>query len=258
MLTSDSVTSSASAERGSINPIAASADSVVNNHGAIRPYEDDLAKYLRPEAVARQFTTLSALAAMGLMLPRSADALDVTESEVSIKTPDGNRRLLFRSSAGASAAVLVWPDIFGLRPAFRQMGKRLAESGYAVLVVNPFYRVKPAPTAAQARPRRSATAAADAGSDRDDAHERMRRRSSRGSISSRPCRRRRKSARRATAWAARSPSARPQPFPSRRRRRLVSRGGLVTDMPNSPHSKRPRPRRSSSSPSPRRRHAIAE
>jgi carboxymethylenebutenolidase len=44
--------------------------------------------------------------------------------------------------------VLVWPDIFGLRPAFRQMGKRLAESGYSVLVVNPFYRTKKAPTAA--------------------------------------------------------------------------------------------------------------
>jgi carboxymethylenebutenolidase len=43
--------------------------------------------------------------------------------------------------------VLVWPDIFGLRPAFRQMGKRLAETGYSVLVVNPFYRVKKAPTA---------------------------------------------------------------------------------------------------------------
>jgi len=41
----------------------------------------------------------------------------------------------------------MWPDIFGLRPAFRQMGKRLAESGYSVLVVNPFYRVKKAPTA---------------------------------------------------------------------------------------------------------------
>jgi carboxymethylenebutenolidase len=41
----------------------------------------------------------------------------------------------------------VWPDIFGLRPAFRQMGKRLAESGYSVLVVNPFYRTKKAPTA---------------------------------------------------------------------------------------------------------------
>src|SRR4029077_20087213 len=44
-------------------------------------------------------------------------------------------------------AVLMWPDIFGLRPAFRQMAKRLAESGYSVLVVNPFYRVKKAPTA---------------------------------------------------------------------------------------------------------------
>jgi carboxymethylenebutenolidase len=43
----------------------------------------------------------------------------------------------------------VWPDIFGLRPAFRQMGKRLAESGYSVLVVNPFYRTKKAPTAEQ-------------------------------------------------------------------------------------------------------------
>jgi len=43
----------------------------------------------------------------------------------------------------------VWPDIFGLRPAFRQMGKRLAESGYSVLVVNPFYRAQKAPTASK-------------------------------------------------------------------------------------------------------------
>jgi carboxymethylenebutenolidase len=42
--------------------------------------------------------------------------------------------------------VLIWPDVFGLRPAFRQMGKRLAEAGYAVLVVNPFYRKQRAPT----------------------------------------------------------------------------------------------------------------
>ena len=41
--------------------------------------------------------------------------------------------------------MIVWPDILGLRPAFRQMGKRLAESSYAVLVVNPFYRQKEAP-----------------------------------------------------------------------------------------------------------------
>ena len=50
-------------------------------------------------------------------------------------------------ASGTAPGVLVWPDIFGLRPAFRQMGKRLAESGYSVLVVNPFYRVKKAPTA---------------------------------------------------------------------------------------------------------------
>jgi carboxymethylenebutenolidase len=62
----------------------------------------------------------------------------------------------------------VWPDIFGLRPAFRQMGKRLAESGYAVLVVNPFYRVKKAPTAVRAPRPQSGAAAARAGSERDD------------------------------------------------------------------------------------------
>src|SRR5581483_3010436 len=49
-------------------------------------------------------------------------------------------------SGGPAPGVLIWPDIFGLRPAFRQMGKRLAESGFSVLVVNPFYRVKKAPT----------------------------------------------------------------------------------------------------------------
>ena len=48
---------------------------------------------------------------------------------------------------GAHAAVLVWPDIFGLRDPFRQMGKRLAEYGYSVLTVNPFYRTQKAPTA---------------------------------------------------------------------------------------------------------------
>jgi carboxymethylenebutenolidase len=48
---------------------------------------------------------------------------------------------------GKSPAVLIWPDIFGLRPAFKQMATRLAESGYAVLVINPFYRTQKAPTA---------------------------------------------------------------------------------------------------------------
>ena len=70
-----------------------------------------------------------------------------TEWEVTITTPDGACDAYFvHPQTGTAPAVLIWPDIFGLRPAFRQMGKRLAESGYAVLVVNPFYRTKKAPT----------------------------------------------------------------------------------------------------------------
>src|SRR5262244_3276488 len=87
-------------------------------------------------------------AGMAMMLPQVADAVTVTESEVSVMTPDGTADAYFvRPASGTAPGVLVWPDIFGLRPAFRQMGKRLAESGYSVLVVNPFYRVKKAPTA---------------------------------------------------------------------------------------------------------------
>ena len=68
------------------------------------------------------------------------------ESDVTVTTPDGAADCYFvHPASGASAGVMVWPDILGLRPAFRQMGKRLAESGYAVLVVNPFYRQKKSP-----------------------------------------------------------------------------------------------------------------
>jgi carboxymethylenebutenolidase len=72
----------------------------------------------------------------------------VTETDVNIMTPDGTADCFFvHPATGTAPGVLMWPDIFGLRPAFRQMAKRLAESGYAVLVVNPFYRVQKAPTA---------------------------------------------------------------------------------------------------------------
>jgi len=87
-------------------------------------------------------------AGVAMMLPQAANAAAVTESEVSVTTPDGTADCYFvHPASGTAPGVLVWPDIFGLRPAFRQMGKRLAESGYSVLVVNPFYRVKKAPTA---------------------------------------------------------------------------------------------------------------
>jgi len=87
---------------------------------------------------------------VAMLLPAVADAVTVTESEVTVKTPDGTADCYFvHPASGTAPGVLVWPDIFGLRPAFRQMGKRLAEEGYSVLVVNPFYRKQKAPTAAQ-------------------------------------------------------------------------------------------------------------
>jgi carboxymethylenebutenolidase len=108
-------------------------------------FEEDLNKYSR-----RDVGVLAAAVGIAMMLPRAANAVDVKESDVNIKTPDGECDAYFVApAAGAHAAVLVWPDIFGLRPAFRQMGKRLAEQGYSVLVVNPFYRQKKAPTASK-------------------------------------------------------------------------------------------------------------
>jgi len=94
----------------------------------------------------RQFVT--GLLGVGLMmyLPMSANAKAVTQSYVTIKTPAGDADAYFvHPSTGKHPAVLIWPDILGLRPAFEMMGKRLAESGYAVLVVNPYYRTQKAP-----------------------------------------------------------------------------------------------------------------
>jgi len=85
---------------------------------------------------------------MSMMLPQVANAAAVTDADVTVTTPDGTADCYFvHPSTGTAPGVLIWPDIFGLRPSFRQMGKRLAESGYSVLVVNPFYRTKKAPTA---------------------------------------------------------------------------------------------------------------
>jgi len=96
----------------------------------------------------RQFGALTLGAGLVSMLPAVANAVETKDGDVEIKTPDGTCDAYFvHPASGAAPAVLVWPDIFGLRPAFKQMGKRLAESGYSVLVVNPFYRVKKAPTA---------------------------------------------------------------------------------------------------------------
>jgi carboxymethylenebutenolidase len=110
---------------------------------------DEMYEISRPRDLSRrQFGALTLGVGLSAVLPRLADAADTTESEVEIKTPDGTcDAYLVHPVKGRNPAVLIWPDIFGLRPAFRQMGKRLAESGYTVLVINPFYRTKKAPTA---------------------------------------------------------------------------------------------------------------
>jgi carboxymethylenebutenolidase len=111
-------------------------------------FDDDRREYEALGKVTRKQFGVMLGAGVAMLLPRVANAVTVTESDVDIKTPDGTADCYFVHPAGGTApGVLIWPDIFGLRPAFRQMGKRLAESGYSVLVVNPFYRTKKAPTA---------------------------------------------------------------------------------------------------------------
>ena len=113
-------------------------------------FEQDRLQFEALGKVTRKQFGVMLGAGMAMMLPRTANAVSVSESEVTVETPDGTADCYFAHPAsGTAPGVLVWPDIFGLRPAFRQMGKRLAESGYSVLVVNPFYRTKKAPTAEQ-------------------------------------------------------------------------------------------------------------
>jgi len=111
-------------------------------------FDDDRVEFEAQGLVTRRQFGVLLGAGMLMMLPKVVDAVAVTESDVMVTTPDGTADGYFvHPASGTAAGVLLWPDIFGLRPANRQMAKRLAESGYSVLVVNPFYRTKKAPTA---------------------------------------------------------------------------------------------------------------
>ncbi len=104
-------------------------------------------RYLEEKKLTRrQFGAVSAGAGLAFLLPRPANAQEVTEAEIDVTTPDGVCDSYFvHPASGAHPGVLIWPDAFGLRPAKRQMAKRLAESGYSVLVVNQYYRSQRAP-----------------------------------------------------------------------------------------------------------------
>ncbi|MXY68105.1 MAG: dienelactone hydrolase family protein [Acidobacteriia bacterium] len=98
------------------------------------------------ELTRRQFGAGSAGAGLAVLLTRTASAQAVSESDVEVETPDGVADCYFvHPSAGSHPGVLIWPDAFGLRPAMKRMAKRLAESGYSVLVVNQYYRSQRAP-----------------------------------------------------------------------------------------------------------------
>ena len=111
---------------------------------------DDLEEFARRsgEVTRRRFGAMALSAGLVAALPKHANAAQTTGTDVEVKTPDGVADAYFVHPAkGKFPGVLIWPDIFGLRPAFKDMATRLAESGYSVLVINPFYRTKKAPTA---------------------------------------------------------------------------------------------------------------
>lgn len=104
--------------------------------------EKDNEEFFRKQGLTRrEFNQLGMAAALAMVLPSVANALELVEEEVLVATPDGMADCYFvHPASGAHAAVIIWPDIMGIRTSFRMMGKRLAESGYSVLVVNPYYR----------------------------------------------------------------------------------------------------------------------
>ncbi|WP_448661863.1 dienelactone hydrolase family protein [Sphingomonas sp. CJ20] len=109
----------------------------------------DNAQFLAETLSRRAFGAAAAAIGIGVLLPSPANAVAVKGRDVTVKTPDGTVDAYFVApTTGKHPAVLVWPDIYGLRPAFRQMADRLAQSGYAVLTVNPFYRSATAPALA--------------------------------------------------------------------------------------------------------------
>ena len=95
----------------------------------------------------REFGALSLAAGLAAVATTAeAAALAVTETEVTVKTPDGNCDAAFiHPTTGSYPGVLIWTDIFGLRPSMRDFAKRIAAEGYSVLVPNPFYRTAKAP-----------------------------------------------------------------------------------------------------------------
>jgi carboxymethylenebutenolidase len=109
----------------------------------ILPFE----KTKDPAVSRRVFTVLSLGAGAGFASTAFAAEVSVVETEVVIKMPDGacDAVVLHPLGSGSWPGAVIFPDALGLRPSFRDMGRRLAAEGYTVLVPNPFYRTRKAP-----------------------------------------------------------------------------------------------------------------
>ncbi len=84
---------------------------------------EDQERYEAQGLITRKQFGIMLAAGVAMLLPKVANAVTVTESDVTVKTPDGTADCYFvHPSSGTAPGVLVWPDIFGLRPAFRHDG----------------------------------------------------------------------------------------------------------------------------------------
>ena len=101
----------------------------------------------RANLTRRQIGAMGAAGAIAACAPMAGDGVSTSASSailgrgVQFATPDGTLDGEFFARRGKKApGVILWPDIAGIRPAKRQMARRLAEAGYAVLLANPYYR----------------------------------------------------------------------------------------------------------------------
>ena len=97
--------------------------------------------------VSRRAFGLGAAATVVMSSAVAAAQAKVVEKDVNVPMASGvaDSALFYPEGKGSWPSVLVWTDILGLRPVFREMGRRLAAEGYIVLVPNPFYRNAKAP-----------------------------------------------------------------------------------------------------------------
>ncbi len=109
----------------------------------------EMGKIAKPGGLSRrEFAAMGAAATVVALTPidgAEAQASRLEETNVKFPAPDGTMDAFLLHGAGKSPAIIVWPDIAGPRDAFASMGRRLAREGYAVLILNPYYRDKEAP-----------------------------------------------------------------------------------------------------------------